>query len=356
MKRVVIFTTNSVEKLHPRIEMEAEILKLNGFSVRIIKTTERSEGFFWELINVFTLKYFKWRAINQFKKELDFCDVAHIYDLQLLPLVKKAYKKNKFVIYETLDDSVHLIFFALAQRIKGLTAFKKIVTGAMASYERKISNRYCSKVIVNSPNLISKFDSEKVVYIPYSSPLEGLRAQKFSNQKETVFLYLGKLTEGKGARIYKDLLARFQKKLIFFGNTQDTFSKVFTAEDDRVIHIGNLTSVQLKSAIAEVLLKYNVIGLSIIFPENESYQWQEANKDIDYITMGIPFIGNDRPPTLEKINKGVGVLYNDYNNVNKLQTNEGELYNSCSNKCHELAENYRFEKFKKEFLLVYGKY
>ena len=72
--------------------------------------------------------------------------------------------------------------------------------------------------------------------------------------------------------------------------------------------------------------------------------------------MGIPFIGNDRPPTLEKINNGVGVLYNDYNNVNKLQTNEGELYNSCSNKCHELAENYRFEKFKKEFLLVYGKY
>lgn len=353
MKRVSIFTTNSVEKLHPRIEMEVEILKRKGFNVNIVRSTERREGFLWEIVNLVTLKYFKWRAIYRFKKKLDACDIAHIYDLQLLPLAKKAFKKNKYVIYETLDDNVHLNFFAVSEKLKFLKPFRRIVTERMAEFERRFTSSYCAKVIVNSPNLIIKFSAEKVSYIPYSSPLEGVIAEKYSNEKETVFLYLGKLTEGKGSRIYKELIDQHNKKLIFFGKAYDSFSIDFIKNEPRVKQMGNMSAEELRFALRKVFNQYNPIGLSIILPENESYKWQEANKDIDYITMRVPFIGNDRPPTLEKIKKGVGVLFNKSDEVKQLLENENDFYTTCSFRCNELVKDYTCENFEQQLLLVY---
>ncbi len=354
MRRVTIFTTNSVEKLHPRIEMQKTILENNGFSVNLVLSTERREGFVWEIINLMTLKYFKWRAINRFKKQMDDCDIAHIYDLQLLPLAKVAHKKRKKVIYETIDDNVPLNFFAISKKLGFLNLFKGAIIRSMENYEKNFSNKYCHQIIVNSPNLIAKFKEGKVTYIPYSSPLQDLSSESFSEEKETVFLYLGKLTEGKGARIYKDLIEQHKHKMLFFGKAYDAFSIDFSVNNPMVLPMGNLTSSQLKTALLSAIKEYNLVGLSIILPENESYKWQEANKDIDYIAMGIPFIGNDRPPTLEKIEKGVGALYTESKQVNKLLTNTENFYNNCVLSCHSLEKHYTLDAFEIELLKVYA--
>lgn len=353
MKKVAIFTTNSVEKLHPRIEMEKSILEENGYSVVIVRSTERREGFIWEIINLFTLKYFKWRAIHRFKHQINDCDIAHIYDYQLLPLAKRAFKRGKKVIYETLDDNVHLNYFAVSQKLPFLKLFKGLIIRFASNYERRITEKFCCQVIVNSPNLIEKFNKEKVVYIPYSSPMQGINVQEFSPEKETVFLYLGKLTEGKGARIYKDLIEKHDLKLLFFGKAYDAISKDFIKNDSRVECKGNLTSTELKIELEKIFNLYNPVGLSIILPENESYKWQEANKDIDYIAMGIPFIGNDRPPTLAKIENGAGVLFSDTDSVNELLTNHNNFYTRCSANSKLIAQDYTREVFEDLFRKVY---
>jgi glycosyltransferase involved in cell wall biosynthesis len=95
--------------------------------------------------------------------------------------------------------------------------------------------------------------------------------------------------------------------------------------------------------------------LSVIHPENESYLLQEANKDIDYIALGIPFIGNDRPPTLEKIKRGVGVLINDKHAIASLINNEHDQYNKCVASCAGIASDYSLEKFKISLLKVYSR-
>ena len=117
MKRIGIFTTNSVNKLHPRIELQLRLLKENNYSVEIIRSKSKREGFLFEILNLFFLKYFKCRAINNFKKRLIDFDIIHIYDLQLLPLSKAAYRLNKKVIYETLDDNVYLNYHAISKKI-----------------------------------------------------------------------------------------------------------------------------------------------------------------------------------------------------------------------------------------------
>lgn len=354
MKKVIIFTTNSVDKLHPRIVTEQQVLEENGFEVEIIRSFRRREGFFWEIINLLTLKYFKWGSINQFKRHLSGCDIAHIYDLQLLPLAKTACKKGKYVIYETLDDNVYLHFSSLSKKMPFLILLKKIITRRVANFERNFGRKYCDQVIVNSKNLLANFEPGNVNYIPYSSPMEGLVCSKYSSEKETVFLYLGKLTKGKGAEIYKSLIDKYQLKMIFFGKAYDGYSEAFVTNNNKIIKGGNLSSHELSIALAEVFQKYNAIGLSIILPENESYIWQEANKDIDYMSMGVPFIGNERPPTLEKIKAGCGVLWDDEHAIVALSENHNSLYDDVSKRCLEIAQNYSGASFKSSLLLLYN--
>jgi hypothetical protein len=51
---VKIFTCNSFEKVHPRIQMQEQILKANGYDVKIIKAPTRKDP---KLQDGFTQKY-----------------------------------------------------------------------------------------------------------------------------------------------------------------------------------------------------------------------------------------------------------------------------------------------------------
>jgi hypothetical protein len=356
MKRVIIFTTNSVEKLHPRIATEQQFLEENGYSVEIVRSLHKREGILWETINLLTLKYFKWGSITKFKKQLKNCDIAHIYDLQLLPLAKSARKQGKYVIFETLDDNVYLHFSSLSTKIPLLRFFKKFITRRVANFERVYGRNYCDCIIVNSKNLLDNFDEGNVTYIPYTSPMEGHTCSSYSPQKETVFLYLGKLTRSKGAAIYKHLIEQYQVKMIFFGKAYDSFSEDFISKNDKIVIKGNLSSKELQHALTEIFLKYNPIGLSIILPENESYKYQEANKDIDYLSMGVPFIGNERPPTQEKIEAGCGVLWQDEEGIRALMENRNSMYEKSSKRCIELAHNYSGLNFESSLLKLYASF
>ncbi len=349
-KKVGIFTTNSVDKIHPRIALQEQILKANGYEVDVIRARSRKEGFIFEVRNILSLKYFKWGFIYNHKKDLTKYDIVHIYDFCLLPLAKHAKKENKKVLYETLDDNVHLHFHALKQKISFIRICQRYTIRRMANYERKAAEEYCDQVIVNSSNLLLNFNKANLIY--YTSPLEGIKNHRFDSEKETAFLYLGKLTKGKGADIYRDLVEKYQIKLCFLGKAfDDSAQKLMNIQ--QVEYLGDFDSVSLKNELKGLLPKYNFIGLSIIIPENKSYLLQEANKDIDYLAMGVPFIGNDRPPTSEKINKGAGVLFSEMEEVSKLMLNKNGVYDLASQACENIYKSYRFETFKEKLLSVY---
>jgi len=350
-KKVGIFTTNSVDKIHPRIEMQVSLLEKNNFSVDIIRSKARREGVFFEFINLLFLKYFKWKSINLFKKKIAKYDIIHVYDLQLLPLVKKAKKLNKKVVYETLDDNVYLNFHAVSKKIPLLKYMKRFVIQKMANYERRTTKKYCDTVIVNSPNLLANFDSSELIY--YASNLEMLSVEAFDDNKQTRFIYLGKLTVAKGTRIYLSLLENFDIELIILGDAYDDESRKLLSHR-KVNYLGSFNSDELKKNLTSLLLDYNLIGLSVITPENKSYELQEANKDIDYMSMGIPFIGNTRKPTFDKIKDGAGVLYNDNDSIKDLITNRNSAYTSASNNGKDLYEKYSTLKFNEKLISIYN--
>src|SRR5690606_26983515 len=101
---VGIFTTNSIDILHPRIKLQKEILEDSGYSVEVIRSRSSKDSRGYELLNKLTLKYFKWGSIRKFRLLVRGYDIVHIYDFQLLPLSKHAKKQGGMVIYETLDD------------------------------------------------------------------------------------------------------------------------------------------------------------------------------------------------------------------------------------------------------------
>lgn len=352
MKKVGIFTTNSFEKLHPRIQMQKEILEQNGYWVSVVKTSTKKDSFFFESINLFTFKYFKWGAIRNFRNKLDEFDIVHVYDFQLLPLAKKAQKKGKKVVYETLDDNVYLTFYDLQKRLPLLKILKKIIIQRYSSYERKIAREFCDETIVNSPNLLENFDTANLIY--YASNLEGAKLHSFNSSKQTAFLYLGKLSEAKGAKEYPKILSRFNMKCFVVGGLADDSAKTMSLHAN-VDYLGSHSSDTLLTKIEGLCSEYNLIGFSIIKPQNKSYALQEANKDIDYMSIGLPIVGNKRKPTFEKIKKGAGVLFSDDNGIMNLIENKNKFYEDCSEKSREqYLENYSKSEFSERLLKVYS--
>jgi hypothetical protein len=348
--KVGIFTTNSVDKIHPRIAMQEEVLTKAGYSVEIIRSTSRREGFLNEILNWFSLKYFKKGFIRANKSKVAQFDIVHVYDFQLLPLSIYAKRLGKKVIYETLDDNVHLHFHALQKKLPFLSLIRNSVISRMSRYERETAESYCSEVIVNSENLLENFESAELIY--YASPLEGLRVTSYDTDKDTAFMYVGKLTEAKGASLYREILEKHRIPMIIMGKAFDNVSKELCSSKG-VKYLGNFNSEELREEVEKLIAGYNLIGLSIIIPENKSYELQEANKDIDYMAMGVPFIGNERVPTMKKINKGAGVLYNDDSRVEQLIQNLGGLYDACSASGMKQYQDFSFEQFEKKLLDIY---
>lgn len=351
--KVKIFTCNSFEKIHPRIQMQEQLLTSNGYHVEIIKAPSRKDGKFQDLINLFSLKYFRKGAIKFFASHIEEYDIIHIYDFQLLPLAKIAKKKKCKVIYETLDDNVHLHFYALQKLIPGLHLFEKLITNRYSKKEFKLSERFCDAIIVNSANLLCKFTQKKVHLIYYASNLT-ITNRPFDHNKEVRFVYVGKLTKDKGSADYNQLISDFNIPLIFYGHFGDDESKKLLNSNEMVSIMGNMDIAKLNTHLEADINKFNLIGLSIVHPINESYRMQEANKDIDYITTNIPFIGNNRPPTFEKIKMGCGVLNTDTNAIQSLIINENNSYDRIIEQDKKTVLEYSKDSFSSKLLSIFN--
>lgn len=76
-------------------------------------------------------------------------------------------------------------------------------------------------------------------------------------------------------------------------------------------HTDRINHKELVQKLSDLTGRFFLAGISIIRPIHLSYATQEANKDIDYLSVGIPIIGNHRLPTEEKILSGCGIFQED---------------------------------------------
>lgn len=351
---IQFFTAFKKTPIHPRLEMQLAWLKTQQIDTRVHFDVSIKKSTY--LLNYFCFKLFRFELINAYKRQIESAtQVIHIYDLKLLPLAIYAKKKGKKVVYETLDDNVFLHFYELEKQLKLFKLINKPLIWFFVNLEKRLIRTYCDATIVNSPNLL-KLSSEDIWLLPYASPFEQAVIQPFDSTKETVFMYVGKLNQTKGARDYRSLMEEFGLKLHFFGEAKDSYSKEWIEKDDNIVSYGNVNSSDLLIGIQKLSQMYNVIGLSIIHPLNKSYALQEANKDIDYMCLGIPFIGNDRKPTYEKIKAGAGVLVTDKQAINDLIVNKADCYTRIARKQEKLySDQYSTTSFFKTLNEVYSK-
>jgi len=312
--RVAIFTKDIMNPPHPRIQMEMEILRKHGFLPTLFHGhSVKPQKLYDKICYFLTLTFFRWDLIRLFKlKEIEF-DVVIIYDFSLLPLTRFYNKKGVRVIYEIIDDNTELIAYHIVKKRAWLAPFIHILKGRLKKMEHNYVDAYCDNMIINSDNL-RYIHPAKAVSNYYASPFESISLQN-DPQLPPAFIYLGLISSEKGWQEMLELRRKFKIPLFLYGNFSPTeLSHTLTLESD-VYHQKKLDSNTLALELTALASKFRLIGISLIKSVNESYAFQEANKDIDYLALGIPFVGNNRGSTKEKIEAGVGVFHEDENGI-----------------------------------------
>ena len=347
-KRIMIFTSLTMMPPHPRIVMEKDILSNHFQKVEIICApyVKNKVSFIFKVLNYLTLSFFRWDLIFLYKKQFNNFDVGIIYDLALLPLALFIKKKDKFLVYETIDDNVHLTMYNLAK----MSSFFKILKGPIIFLFSKIENilieYFYYGLIVNSRYLFKLFKvSKKKIINYYASPFENIRLHGIG-KKEVALLYLGIFSEEKGALEILELRKKMEVPLLIFGEVK----LEGLVENDLIFLFPRIGIEDLKIKLIEFSKIYKFLGLSLIKSINVSYANQIANKDIDYMCLGIPLIGNCRNTTRELIEAECGVFVDQFDQI-LLLTKDDKYYDKISsNCCNFYFQNFRHELFKNNLL------
>lgn len=334
-REIAIFSKGNAHPLHPRIALEIDVLEANGYEVKLFTPQENKLTLKARLLNILSLSLFKWELIFEFSKQLNHFETVIVYDTQLLPLGRFKGWKNKQLIFETLDDNVELVTYHIFSKFPGLKMLESSCRNYLKKKENYYLKNYFNNTIVNSKRLRDIFENHGAVLNYYSSPFEKNEIKKCEIDFNPALLYLGKISRDKGLKSMLELAKQHQIKLFLFGDLDkeeaEDLKQEITAYEG-VHQINKLSIKELLTQITTLAESHHLIGLSLIKPVHISYQFQDANKDIDYLALNIPFIGNSRPTTKQIIDDGCGALIEHSNEV-KLLINSKEKYELASSKC-----------------------
>ena len=305
--RIAFFTPRSIDPLHPRLLLFQEYFTRIGIKVDFINRSDyRTKE---NRINWLALWFFDLLAIQKCKPLVKDYDLIFVNDLRYLPLSKYARHLNKIVLYDTIDHNVFLRFYQLEQKIKLAGIFKLPITSHFKRLEKKYAKQYCHEVLVNSDSLFHYFD-QKATTLFYSSPFESM-VTKNNPANPPALLYIGVFSREKGGIEIIELQKRTNLQLFIFGDVSEPGLLDLIKRNNSITYTPKISIENLKLELEGLLKKFFLVGFSLIQPAHYSYEVQEANKDIDYLALGIPLIGNQRLPTKEKIDAGCGVFFND---------------------------------------------
>jgi hypothetical protein len=141
---IIIYSSLTNSPLHPRIEIEKKVLEESGFHVLVLSAPYlKSEmSLIYRLLYYFTLTYFRWDLIFLFSKQPT-ADRVIIYDFSLLPLAFFIRNRVSHIIYETIDNNVHLTFYNIKKRMPFLSIFKPFILLFYSSLEKMCVRFFC---------------------------------------------------------------------------------------------------------------------------------------------------------------------------------------------------------------------
>lgn len=306
--KIAFFTPRSVAPLHPRLVILNEYFRKKGLSPTFINKSDHQNSV-WVRINWISFWYFDLYAIYRCKALLRHYDLVVITDLRYLPLARFARKLNKHVIYETIDHNVYLRFYQLQRRMKFMNILKPLFISFFSKAEKYYALKYCDEIIVNSDSLKTYFNNHAHT-IYYYSPFEKLKTEN-QHTNPTALLYLGAFSYDKGAEDILEIQKRLKLPLFIYGKLADRGLEKSVSDAPDVVYTPNLPVDELERQLSNLFEKYFLMGFSLIASVHYSYEVQEANKDIDYLALGIPLVGNYRQTTREKIEAGCGIFIDD---------------------------------------------
>lgn len=320
--KIGIYTPYSLNPFHPRTEEIYELLKRSA-EVKIYNIPKDNKSF----INRFFLGFINCKAIWKLKNTIAENELIYIQDFSYLPLAYFGKRKKKKVIYETLDFNVHLLFRQISKKHK-ILRYLPLVRGFYAWFEIFISNRYTDMTIVNSKALHEYFNKKSLLLF-YCSPLEDLK-NNIEKADRKAFLYLGWFAKAKGAELMLDIVEKLTYPFFIIGSINEEEILTRVKKLNQVKFYDRMNSQNLRIELSKILSSFFLLGFSLTTEDNLSFKLQELNKDIDYLSMGIPIIGNNRGPTAEKIAAGCGFF------VESILSNEDWL---DKNKLYEVSSN-----------------
>ena len=304
------------------------------------------------LISLF--KYLEWsyRIVKQYRKS----DFVHCNDLSALPIgvAIKLFNRNVKIVYDAHEYETE---------VDGLVGAKKTLT---VFFEKRLI-KYVDKTITVSDAISDEYvrlygitKPELVLNTPHYKEVEkkNIFREKFNiKENQTIFLYQGSLSTGRGIEILLDTFKELddsQSVMVFMGygileelvkNTSSSYENIYFHE----------------AVSPEILLDYSSsadFGISTIEDSCLSYRYCLPNKMFEYSMAEVPVIVSNLPEmkkVVEKYHLGVVAEENTPKGLKKAIEKAIMLDKKLlREKMKEAKKIYNWEEQEKVLLKVYG--
>ena len=252
------------------------------------------------------LKYFEfvYKVVGQYNDS----DILHCNDLNALPIgviIKKFFNKDAKVVYDAHEYETET---------NGLNGMQKMLTKKLEKY----LIRYADKIITVSDAIANEYvklyDIEKPALVLNTPPYKQIQKKNIFREtfdiknKQTIFLYQGGLSRGRGIEILLDTFKQINddKSVIVFmgyGVLEDIAENAAKEYKNIYFH---------KAVAPDVLLDYTCsadFGISTIEDSCLSYRYCLPNKMFEYSMAEVPAIVSNLPEMKRVVEEnGIGVV------------------------------------------------
>jgi glycosyltransferase involved in cell wall biosynthesis len=219
--------------------------------------------------------------------------LVHFHDPELIPVGVLLKLKGKRVIYDAHEHVAHDILTKdwIYPSVRRLVSRAAHVVETLATYA-------FDEVIAATPAIINSFPKEKSTLLQ-NFPIVGELAKGTETpyqERAPLVLYVGSITEMKGAREMVEAMhrleARLQARLLLLGETESPDLKAELTSVpgwERVDYLG----LQPRTMVAQLAGGARV-GL-VLFRPLPNYDDSQPNKLFEYMSAGLPVVASNFP-------------------------------------------------------------
>ncbi len=298
--------------------------------------------------------------LSYLKQSVNYCknfDILHCNDLNTLPIgfiIKKFYNKNIKIVYDAHEYETE---------INGLKGINKTITKIAEKFLIKYADATICVSNAIADEYVKLYNIEKpalVLNTPAFQKIEkkDIFREVFSIKKEqTIFLYQGALSKGRGIEIVFETFKQMQDNrsvVVFMGYGELEELVKTTAKEYKNIYFH-------KAVSPDILLDYTSstdFGLSIIEDSCLSYRYCLPNKMFEYAMADIPIIVSnlfEMKKVVEEYEIGVVLRENSSNGLGNAIKKAKSLDRIKLHKnIQKVKEIYNWQKQEKNLLNIYN--